>query len=159
MLRKSRALKNIPDGTSNTLLMGEIRTIKDFGNSWGGPISEIEEATGGGTIEGALPPNSLIGDNAVRVACIQNNGGCSEQTAIPIEALDGVPACTCAGGSGSEGAEYFGVRSKHRGGANVSCCDGSVHFVNDGINIVVWCALCSAAGGSNPGESSASSAF
>jgi prepilin-type N-terminal cleavage/methylation domain-containing protein/prepilin-type processing-associated H-X9-DG protein len=158
MLRKSRPLKNVRDGTSKTLLMGEIRTIKDFNNStsWGGPISEIEEATGGQTFEGALPPNSPIGDNATRVACIQNNGGCSEQTPIPPEGMDGVPACTCASGYDPE---YFTVRSKHGGGANVSCCDGSVHFVSDGVNILVWRALCSAEGGSNAGESSTSSAF
>ena len=42
---------------------------------------------------------------------------------------------------------------------NVSCCDGSVHFISDGINICVWRALCSAAGGANAGETSASGAF
>jgi hypothetical protein len=158
MPRKSRALKNIPDGTSNTLLMAEIRTIKEFNNdaSWGGPISETEEATGGQSFEGALPPNSVIGDNVTRVACIQNNGGCTEQTAVPLDALDGVPACTCSNGYDPE---YFTARSKHIGGVNASCCDGSVHFVSDGINILVWRALCSAAGGSNAGESSASGAF
>ena len=89
MPRKSRALKFITDGTSHTLMMSEMRTIKDFGNSWGGPISEIEEATGGQTFEGTLGPNDVKGDNAFRVACMLPDGttnGCTEQTPIPTAA-------------------------------------------------------------------------
>jgi prepilin-type N-terminal cleavage/methylation domain-containing protein len=160
MPRKSRALNKIIDGTSHTLMMGETRSIKDFGDTWGGPISEIEEATGGQTFEGTLSPNDSKGDNAFRVACMLPDGttnGCTEQTPIPISAQDGVPPCTCAGGSdnASTNSQYFATRSKHKGGVNVSCCDGSTHFVGDTIDIQVWRAVCSAEGG----EGSASNAF
>ena len=95
MPRKSRALKFITDGTSHTLMMSEMRTIKDFGNSWGGPISEIEEATGGQTFEGTLGPNDVKGDNAFRVACMLPDGttnGCTEQTPIPTAGAGWRPA-------------------------------------------------------------------
>jgi type II secretory pathway pseudopilin PulG len=155
MMRKSRPLKNIPDGTSNTLLMAEVRTIKWPGNSsWGGPISEIQTALGGNTFEGFIEPNSVRGDKASRIGCLTV---CTDgQTILTPDALDGVPACTC---DGDVLVSFYGARSKHRGGVNVSCCDASVHFVQDGIDLTVWRALSSAAGGSNPGESSASSAF
>ena len=158
MLRKSRALKQIPDGTSHTLMVAEIRSIKDYGTTWGGPISDFTSALGGQTFEGTLEPNSSLGDSAFRVACIANNGSCSEQPAVTRAALDGVPACTCAGGPANSVDQYFGTRSKHQGGVTVACCDGSVHFVRDGIDIVT-CALTTAAGGTNTGETSAGNAF
>jgi prepilin-type N-terminal cleavage/methylation domain-containing protein len=155
MFRKSRSLRKIPDGVSHTLLMAEIRTIKDFGTTWGGPISEIETALGGQTFEGFLGPNSPRGDAANRVGCEYGlnqgagfPGSCTEQTSVPISAMDGVTPCNCAvGGSGAATAQYFGARSKHRGIVNASCCDGSVHGVNDTVDIKVWRALTSAEGG------------
>jgi prepilin-type N-terminal cleavage/methylation domain-containing protein len=156
-LRKSRPLKNIPDGTSNTLMMSECRTIKDATGHWGGPISEIETALGGQTFEAFLEPNSTRGDFTSRIGCLTT---CTDgQTTIQLDGLDGVPPCTCLGGGDSTTSDIFAARSKHQGGVNVSCCDGSVHFIQDGINILIWRALSTAAGGSNAGESSAASAF
>jgi prepilin-type N-terminal cleavage/methylation domain-containing protein len=156
MFIKSRALKTIPDGTSHTLLMSETRTIKWSGNSWGGPISDAEIARGGQAFEGTLLPNDSHGDYA---AWIGYQRVCSDrQTTLDDTAMDGVPGCTCAaGGGGGDGdaddvndstplPQYFAARSKHQGGVNASCCDGSVHFVADSIDILVWRAVCSAAG-------------
>lgn len=39
------------------------------------------------------------------------------------------------------------ARSRHPGGVNVALCDGSVHFITDGIDINVWHALGSRNGG------------
>ena len=36
MPRKSRPIKKIIDGTSHTLMMSEVRTIKWYGSTWGG---------------------------------------------------------------------------------------------------------------------------
>jgi prepilin-type N-terminal cleavage/methylation domain-containing protein len=153
-LVKSRNLKQITDGTSHTLLMAEVRTIKDFGNTWGGPISEIETALGGNTFEGTLPPNSPRGDYANRVGCVNGsgNGGCTEQVQIPKTAMDGVTPCSCAPSATSQ---YFAARSKHRGAVNVSCCDGSTHAISDSIDIVVWRGLTSAEGGESGLDSKA----
>jgi prepilin-type N-terminal cleavage/methylation domain-containing protein len=137
--RKSRSLKNINDGTSHTLLMAEIRAIKETGNSWAGSISEVETALGGGTFEGYLEPNSINGDHQYRITCAD--------PPLSRDALDGVPMCTNASDNTDGKDQYFGSRSKHLGGVNVSCCDGSTHWVSNGIDLNVWRGLCSAEGG------------
>ena len=146
----SRTLSKIPDGTSHTLLMSEVRTIKrDSG--WGGPISEIETALGGQTFEGTLLPNDARGDYVNRVPCVNAkiSGSCGESTPITLLEQDGVPPCDCAGGNDRPGVDgqFYAARSKHKGGVNASCCDGSVHYVSETIDISVWRALCSADGG------------
>jgi Protein of unknown function (DUF1559) len=146
MPRKSRAIKTITDGTSHTLMMAEVRSIKEFGTTWGGTISEIETALGGQTFEAMLLPNSEKGDFASRVGCIN---ACTEQTPITLDGMDGVPPCTCAGDASTTANQYFAARSKHRGGVNVSCCDASIHFVSDIVDLKVWRALATAAGGEN----------
>ena len=64
MMVKSRPIKNVLDGTSHTLMMAEIRTIKWEGLTWGGPISDAETALGGQTFETTLLPNDSHGDYA-----------------------------------------------------------------------------------------------
>jgi len=138
---KSRGLKQITDGTSHTLLMAEIRTIKET-PGWGGPISEIETALGGQTFETVLEPNSPRGDYVARVPCV-GGPGCSGG-GIDKTAMDGVTPCSCAPDTL---AQYFAARSKHQGIVSVSCCDGSTHPVANGVDINVWRAISSAAGG------------
>ena len=156
-IKKSRAIKQIPDGTSHTMLMAEIRTIKETGG-WGGPISDFTTALGGQTFETFLPPNSSRGDYAARIGCLVP--GPDPQTTIQIAQLDGVPPCVLSGDAGTTTIQYFASRSKHPGGVNVSCCDGSVHFLGDTIDLAVWRALSTAAGANiTPPEPSVSGAF
>ncbi len=56
LCRARVAIKTITDGTSHTLMMAEVRSIKEFGNTWGGTISEIETALGGQTFEADAAP-------------------------------------------------------------------------------------------------------
>jgi prepilin-type N-terminal cleavage/methylation domain-containing protein/prepilin-type processing-associated H-X9-DG protein len=44
------------------------------------------------------------------------------------------------------------ARSRHPGGVNVLLADGSVHFINQGINLDTWQALGSISGGEVPGD-------
>ncbi len=157
-LRKSRSLKKIPDGNSNTLMMSECRTIKDAGGNWGGPISDSETALGGQTFETFFPPNATIGDYTSRIGCLMT---CTDgQTTIQLDGLDGVPPCTCLGGGDTTTQNIFAARSKHRGGVNVSCCDGSVHYISDGIDLNLWRAISTAeSNGNAPREADASTAF
>ena len=151
MPRKSRPIKKIIDGTSHTLMMSEVRTIKWYGSTWGGTVSEIETALGGQTFETLLRPNSTIGDFAARIGYKQV---CQDgQTVLDDAAMDGVPGLVCAGGDTP--SQYFAARSKHKGGVNASCCDGSVHWVSDTIDLNIWRALSTAEGG----ESISSSEF
>lgn len=147
-IAKSRAIKKITDGTSKTLMMSECRTIKASPASWGGPISDFELSLGGQTFEGFLPPNAANGDRVDRIGCITQ---CDDpQTTLQASDLDGVPACHCLTGGDSQTINtYYAARSKHKGGVNASCCDGSVHFVADSIDLNVWRALTTAEGADN----------
>jgi type II secretory pathway pseudopilin PulG len=143
-LKKSRAVKNISDGTSHTLLVGEVRTIKYYGDHWGGPISDFETALGGQTFEAFTWPNASIGDFVARLGCITY---CDDyQNVILPEHLEGMPACNCIGRASATAEQFFAARSRHRGGVNVSCVDASVHFVGDSIDLKVWRSLSTAAG-------------
>ncbi len=71
--------------------------------SWGGPLSDFTSALGGKSFEGTLGPNGTVqlngteyGDSVARVACIQNNGNCTDSVAVTLQALDGIPVCSCA---------------------------------------------------------------
>lgn len=48
---------------------------------------------------------------------------------------------------GTCGAGVFGARSEHTGGVNVLLCDGSVKFVQNGINLATWRGLSTRMGG------------
>ncbi len=115
----------ITDGTSNTMLIGEIRTTSDpnvadcrgdFHNV-PGPRFCFMTVTG---------PNSTIPDH------------CGQCSVNPV----GMP-CLQAGGP-----SYVAARSLHPGGVNVALCDGSVRFVADTVDLRVW----RAAGSMNGGE-------
>jgi prepilin-type processing-associated H-X9-DG protein len=41
----------------------------------------------------------------------------------------------------------FAARSEHPGGVNVAMCDGSVRFVSENVNLEIWRALGTRAGG------------
>jgi prepilin-type N-terminal cleavage/methylation domain-containing protein len=44
------------------------------------------------------------------------------------------------------------ARSRHTGGVNLTCCDGSVRFVRDGVDPTVWKGAATRAGGEVPGD-------
>lgn len=48
---------------------------------------------------------------------------------------------------GTCGNGIFGARSEHPGGVNVAMCDGSVRFVSENVNLEIWRALGTRAGG------------
>ena len=115
MPRKSRPIKKIIDGTSHTLMMSEVRTIKWLGSTWGGTVSEIETALGGQTFETLLRPNSVFGDSAARIGYKMSCG--DGQTILDDAAMDGVPGLgttptnntdTCAADTPSQ---YFAARN------------------------------------------------
>ena len=53
----------------------------------------------------------------------------------------------CTLGTGDSLNYYMGSRSRHTGGVNVAMCDGSVRFVQDGVDPTAWAGLSSMAGG------------
>jgi prepilin-type N-terminal cleavage/methylation domain-containing protein/prepilin-type processing-associated H-X9-DG protein len=126
-------LKEISDGTSQTLLFSEglVPTIPD----WGGALGETIYGNMGGALFSAYTtPNSTTPDTIWGICPAER--GDREYTA----------GCTSKGFSGADGA-FAAARSVHPGGVNVSMVDGSMRFVNDSIDLVAWRAVATAGNG------------
>ncbi|QEG42355.1 DUF1559 domain-containing protein [Roseimaritima ulvae] len=136
--RSKTRLADIKDGTSNTVMMGEIRLQEDsIGAS--GPGNVVCGGThdlrgryhntyhGNATFTTLRGPNPLVGD--VAQYC---NG------------TEKVPCRACSSGNNETHA-----RSWHPGGAEIGLADGSVRFVAETIDQVIF----QAAGTRNDGES------
>ncbi len=109
----------ITDGTSNTLLAGEV--IKGQGGDlrgftwWGDAVSTSTY----------LPPNSTLPD-------VQNSAGYCKYP------FANNPPCIAAT---AQFPPTYAWRSRHPGGVNMAFCDGSVHFIKNTINLYIWRAL------------------
>ncbi len=118
--RKKFRLADISDGTSNTLLMFEVRQgqRRDLrGFTWWGP------ATAGETF---FPPNTTSPD-VIQYVPGDGTGYC--------DPLPPNPPCT---GPTSATPYMVSARSQHAGGVQVILGDGSARFVTNNINLQTW---------------------
>ncbi|MDO4587518.1 MAG: DUF1559 domain-containing protein [Planctomycetia bacterium] len=101
----------IPDGTSNTILLGEISAIaqKHAHAIWGGWMN----------------PNSLWH----ATVCPINTG---------TEKYKGTCGCPPLDGGTGGWACDLGYASEHPGGANFAFADGSIHFLSETINYTTY---------------------
>jgi len=139
---KSTSLVEMTDGTSNTVLVGEV--IMGF-NSGGGLYDHRGDIFNDDynctmfmtyTQPNSRLPDRMAGDANGRPWCSYGR-------------YQGVPVCT-----GGEPA-YNASRSRHPGGVNALFADGSVRYIKDSIAGSVWQAL----GSPNGGEVISSDAY
>ena len=128
-----RKMRRILDGTSHTIAIAEDAGRFDEGT--GGFMIIKAEMMDDGTIANRRSWAWADPDNAFNVDTIINNNP------IPI---GGPPTCRWSVVNCGPNEETF---SFHPGGANVVFCDGSVHFLNQEIDPVIFVALMSVDGG------------
>ena len=123
-------LRDIPDGTSNTLAISETVQGHDGdlrGFAWWG---------GGAHFETYRTPNSPQPDS------LEAAGYCRPEN--PRN-----PPCV---GRTPDNEESIAARSRHVGGVHAAMCDGSVRFFSDNINLDTWRWLGTAYGNEPIGE-------
>lgn len=122
--------RDVTDGLSNTLMLSETILVPDNRDSTKPGVDmrgRYHNAVHGGTWFSAIhPPNSLIGD--------QLGGACMDAPNAPCLAAQGMAD------------SYSLARSYHPDGVNVGMADGSVQFISNYINFVVYKSLSTRAG-------------
>jgi prepilin-type N-terminal cleavage/methylation domain-containing protein/prepilin-type processing-associated H-X9-DG protein len=132
----SRKLSDIVDGTSNTMLMGEIRTgqVTDDvrGLTWYSPNIGFTALN---------RPNSPSPD-------IFGSQWCTPEVQAKVE-IFGMPCAPHpSGGTGY----VFSTRSRHTGGVHILMADGAVRFLSENINMDTYRAISTMNGGEVAGE-------
>jgi prepilin-type N-terminal cleavage/methylation domain-containing protein/prepilin-type processing-associated H-X9-DG protein len=153
-------LLEITDGTSNTLLMSEclrgtgtdspnsgtlIRQSVSLNDTVYLPVSGgAGLRTGGSTVTAkpaacnTLPPFRWNGNRGSSWIW-----GRTWNVSFDTYELPNSPMLDCQ----AWGRGWFSARSAHTGGVNVCLADGSVRFIRDSINLAVWRAYATRAGG------------
>jgi prepilin-type N-terminal cleavage/methylation domain-containing protein/prepilin-type processing-associated H-X9-DG protein len=127
-MNNSYGIQNITDGTSNTLLMSEVR-VGVYGPG-GTPADHrgdvFNDDYNCSMFMAYTTPNSPIFD--------QVSGYCYYPYLLN-------PPCT------SSQPPFNAARSVHTGGVNALMADGSVRFAKDSVNLAVWRSLSTTQGG------------
>lgn len=137
-VRSKTGLRDASDGTSNTLMMGEILTVK--GGARVPACSQQLDLRGSywnalhmSVLFSALyPPNTSVPD-------VLGWGACASLPKAPVTA-------------DMSGGMNVSARSMHPGGVHVVLADASVRFISDSINMVTFQALSTRNGGEVLGE-------
>ena len=128
----NRAVKfgKIADGTSNTMVIGEIlRGLSGEQRDYRGVHWYDHVATS--QIHTAFEPNSQKPDFVFSLWCTAalnqpaNNLPCRPGSPVPTEVNNNVA----------------GARSRHPGGVHVGMADGSAQFIQEAVELNVWQAL------------------
>jgi prepilin-type N-terminal cleavage/methylation domain-containing protein/prepilin-type processing-associated H-X9-DG protein len=123
---KSYGVQTITDGTSNTLLMSEVKVGLPDGTKQDHRGDVFNDDFNGCMFNGYTPPNTTFTDYA--------SGGCQ----YPYSTN---PPCV------SKTPTFNAARSYHAGGVNALMADGSVKFFKDSISVLVWRGLSTTRGG------------
>jgi prepilin-type processing-associated H-X9-DG protein/prepilin-type N-terminal cleavage/methylation domain-containing protein len=150
------SLGQITDGTSKTLLLAEIITAPNSGDSRGAWNVQGSTAFCGGvpvaaptaamilsgTMMRTVNPDTTAGNSTV------NRDGAIWSPNSPSPGNNEPDPMLWSGDSSSGQA----ARSRHPGGANVAMADGSARFVTESIDILTWYRLHTIQGGETVGD-------
>ncbi len=132
MINRPVKISMISDGTSHTMLVGELlRGITGDNNEYRGV--HWYDHTGTSQIFTATLPNSADPDFLYPLWCTGK---------LNLPSLN----LPCRPGNGTGTNHMAGARSRHSGGVQVGLADGSARFVPDSIDLKVWQALGSITG-------------
>jgi prepilin-type N-terminal cleavage/methylation domain-containing protein len=129
MVNSKTRLSDIPDGTSNTMLVSECINVPGTGarEDWRGNLTYPENCV----FHWNHTPNSSNPDWLRDVLCVS------------------IPEAPCTGThtAYNNRRNILSARSRHAGGVQVLLGDGGARFVTNGVNLSTWQALGSPAGG------------
>lgn len=134
-------ISDATDGTSNTILLAECAgrpTVYQRGMAIGSPTGSPPMRVNGGGWSRAASDFDLKGSSADGTTF---PGPCAVNCTNGVN-IGNVYPDPVWGTNGTGGTYSF-----HTGGANILFADGSVKFVSAGVNIVVYAALVTRAGG------------
>ena len=134
--RTYHTMASIEDGTSNTMLISEVRIGKQGSNR-----IETGFATGVGGGNGAAPAlvSSRAGANGMLNGSVSTNDQCAgwrwaDAHSVYTQWHAVLPPNSPNGGNGPEDWSLISASSYHPGGVNVAFVDGSVHFISETID-------------------------
>jgi prepilin-type processing-associated H-X9-DG protein/prepilin-type N-terminal cleavage/methylation domain-containing protein len=117
------SIAEIQDGTSNTMAVAEYLTGTSSKDIRGWFYSNRAVCQ---TLFVTVGPNSSASD---RTMFCEN----ATYSITPNEPSMNLPCVV-----GATDTDYASPRSRHAGGVNATFCDGSVHFLQDSIDITAW---------------------
>ena len=128
----TNGIRDILDGTSNTIMMSEIITVKkrdEAGYTDARGMMWFIPTGGGPSFQCNRTPNSPIPD---------------ELRGPPWQSFVNIPEAPAIGviGSNEDNVVIVVPRSRHEGGVTVSLCDGSARFISENIDLLLWQNLC-----------------
>lgn len=137
-------VRDITDGTSNTIAVGEILkgdlNVNTLNDNY--ITTRSADASDVNTCQSSPPNASDLGNVWL--------GGHPQHNMFSTNRVPNDPRIDCR--APNNGCTNYAARSTHTGGAHLLMCDGSVHFLSENMSLEVYQALGTKQGGEVVGE-------